>query len=154
MHLLSAPPRRLHLHPTTLTLALSLLARTSHATASASASDDHLITAARIKVQLFATPSFLNEVSVDAYNGQCLSLDNNLIDGRVHSVLVGGHDVRSVLLRDDYWSCRFYDNYTCNTDDNLDSFLSIPDGANNLGSIGWGTRIHGLRCRNSFPGDT
>lgn len=36
------------------------------------------ITQGRIKVQLFADPSFLSEVSVDAYNNQCLSLDNNL----------------------------------------------------------------------------
>jgi hypothetical protein len=36
------------------------------------------ITAGKIKVQLFAAPSFLSEVSVDAYNNQCLSLDNNL----------------------------------------------------------------------------
>lgn len=32
----------------------------------------------RIKVQLFAAPAFFSEVSVDAYNNQCLSLDNNL----------------------------------------------------------------------------
>jgi hypothetical protein len=32
----------------------------------------------RIKVQLFAAPAFFSEVSVDAYDGQCLSLDNNL----------------------------------------------------------------------------
>jgi len=30
----------------------------------------------------------------------------------------------------------------------LDQYLSIADGANNLGSIGWGTKIHGLKCRN------
>jgi len=36
------------------------------------------ITSGKIKVQLFAAPSFLSEVSVDAYNNQCLSLDNNL----------------------------------------------------------------------------
>jgi hypothetical protein len=89
------------------------------------------ITQNRIKVQLFAAPSFLSEVSVDAYNNQCLSLDNNLfvppiparcgsewgggglmeyrIDGRVQSILVGGHDVATVLQRDDYWNCKFYE---------------------------------------------
>ncbi|KAH6857367.1 hypothetical protein BKA58DRAFT_325351 [Alternaria rosae] len=106
------------------------------------------ITAGKIKVQLFAAPSFLSEVSVDAYNNQCLSLDNNLIDGRVQSILVGGHDVQSVLARDDYWSCRFYDNYDCKGDENMDQFLAISDGANNLGSVGWGTKIHGLKCSN------
>jgi hypothetical protein len=42
------------------------------------ASADDLVTKGRIKVQLFAAPAFVSEVSVDAYNGQCLSLDNNL----------------------------------------------------------------------------
>lgn len=68
-----------------------------------------LISPNRIKVQLFASPSFFSEVSVDAYNDICLSLDNNLIDGRVQSILVGGHDVGSVLARDDYWGCAFYE---------------------------------------------
>lgn len=45
------------------------------------ASADDTITSNRIKVQLFAAPSFLSEVSVDAYNNQCLSLDNNLYVG-------------------------------------------------------------------------
>jgi hypothetical protein len=76
-------------------------------TALAAANDT--VTAGRIKVQLFAAPSFLSEVSVDAYNNVCLSLDNNLIDGRVQSILVGGHDVATVLQRDDYWNCRFYE---------------------------------------------
>ncbi|KNG52235.1 hypothetical protein DDE82_006192 [Stemphylium lycopersici] len=75
------------------------------------------ITSGKIKVQLFAAPSFLSEVSVDAYNNQCLSLDNNL-------------------------------NYDCKGDTDMDQYLSIADGANNLGSIGWGTKIHGLKCRN------
>ena len=39
---------------------------------------DDLIASNRIKVQLFAAPAFFSEVSVDAYNNQCLSLDNNL----------------------------------------------------------------------------
>lgn len=30
------------------------------------------------------------------------------IDGSVQSVLVGGHDVASVIKRDDSWSCRFF----------------------------------------------
>ncbi|KAF1946935.1 hypothetical protein EJ02DRAFT_450269 [Clathrospora elynae] len=111
------------------------------------------ITQGRIKIQLFAAPSFLSEVSVDAYNNICLSLDNNLIDGRVQSILVGGHDVGTVLQRDDFWNCRFYDNYDCKGDDNLQAFLAVADGVNNLASVGWGTRIHGLRCRNSAPGD-
>lgn len=42
------------------------------------AAGDDTVTAGRIKVQLFAAPSYLSEVSVDAYNNQCLSLDNNL----------------------------------------------------------------------------
>lgn len=42
------------------------------------AAADDTVTSGRIKVQLFAAPSFLSEVSVDAYNNQCLSLDNNL----------------------------------------------------------------------------
>jgi len=74
-----------------------------------SAAADGMITSARIKVQLFAAPGYLSEVSVDAYNNVCLSLDNNLIDGLVQSILVGGHDVATVLLRDDFWSCRFYE---------------------------------------------
>jgi len=55
-----------------LTLLLSLSAWTGTVQA------DDTISATKIKVQLFAAPSFLSEVSVDAYNNQCLSLDNNL----------------------------------------------------------------------------
>lgn len=51
---------------------LSVLACANVATA------DDMITSFRIKVQLFAAPAFFSEVSVDAYNNQCLSLDNNL----------------------------------------------------------------------------
>jgi hypothetical protein len=110
--------RTLSLLPTTLLLATLTAA-------------DDIVTKARIKVQLFAAPAFVSEVSVDAYHMQCLSLDNNLyaprlvtgakcvvclfsllmggrIDGRVQSVLVGGHDVAAVLKRDDYWSCAFF----------------------------------------------
>lgn len=50
----------------------SLLACANVATAS------DMIVDNRIKVQLFAAPAFFSEVSVDAYNGMCLSLDNNL----------------------------------------------------------------------------
>lgn len=92
-----------------------------------------LVTKGRIKVQLFAAPSFVSEVSVDANNNQCLSLDNNLyapiihpshlcqgrvliggcrIDGRIQSILVGGHDVATVLQRLDYWTCRFFEYVT------------------------------------------
>ena len=42
------------------------------------ASADDLVTKTRIKVQLFAGPAFVSEVSVDAYDKACLSLDNNL----------------------------------------------------------------------------
>ncbi|KAL5113429.1 hypothetical protein ACEQ8H_008697 [Pleosporales sp. CAS-2024a] len=114
---------------------------------SSSADTDALVTKGRIKVQLFAAPAFVSEVSVDAYNAQCLSLDNNLIDGRVQSLLVGGHDVATVLQRDDYWTCQFYDNYECKQSQSGDA-LTIPDGANNLASIGWGTRIQSLKCTN------
>lgn len=109
------------------------------------AAADDLVTKTRIKVQLFAGPAFVSEVSVDAYDKQCLSLDNNLIDGRVQSFLIGGHDVLTVLQRDDYWNCKFFDNYDCKDDNEV---LTIPDGVNNLASIGWGTRIHGLKCHN------
>lgn len=74
-----------------------------------SAAADEMVTSGRIKVQLFAAPGYLSEVSVDAYNNICLSLDNNLIDGLVQSILVGGHDVATVLQRDDFWNCRFYE---------------------------------------------
>jgi hypothetical protein len=39
---------------------------------------DDLVTKGRIKVQLFAAPAFVSEVSVDAYDKLCVSLDNNL----------------------------------------------------------------------------
>ena len=42
-------------------------------------------------------------------------------------------------------------NYDCKGD--MDQYLTIADGVNNLGSIGWGTKIHGLRCRNFQPDD-
>lgn len=42
-------------------------------------------------------------------------------------------------------------NYDCKGD--MDEYLTIADGVNNLGSIDWGTRIHSLRCRNFEPDD-
>lgn len=45
----------------------------------------------------------------------------------------------------------FTSNYDCTG--GMDEYLTIADGVNNLGSIGWGTSIHGLRCRNFDPGD-
>ena len=85
-----------------------------------------MVSKMRIKVQLFASPSFISEVSVDVNNGVCLSLDNNLyadelpwhtlriltpcrIDGQIQSILVGGHDVTTVYQRNDWWSCRFFE---------------------------------------------
>jgi hypothetical protein len=176
-------------------LSLSLAALVCAWSGTAAAGD--IITSLRIKVQLFAAPAFFSEVSVDAYNNLCLSLDNNLylaplrfalvmpacphvqywrarrIDGRVQSILVGGHDVAAVLARDDYWYCQFfecvaprpvtpapvtihwhsYSNYDC-TADNKDKFLTFADGVNNLASIDWGTRIHSLRCYNQDPNNS
>lgn len=40
-------------------------------------------------------------------------------------------------------------NYECK--DNAGDYLTIADGVNNLSSIGWGTRIRSLRCRNFDP---
>lgn len=57
--------------------------------ASLAAADD-TITAGKIKVQLYAAPSFLSEVSVDAYNNQCLSLDNNLYVATRHTMQRNG----------------------------------------------------------------
>jgi hypothetical protein len=68
------------------------------------------------------------------------------------------------MKRDDYWNCYFYEyvelrecverdadtldsNYDCKGDNT--NFLAVPDGANNLASIGWGTRIRAVRCRNA-----
>ncbi|KAF1922414.1 uncharacterized protein M421DRAFT_27855, partial [Didymella exigua CBS 183.55] len=116
------------------------------ACASVAAASD-LIASNRIKVQLFAAPAFFSEVSVDVYDNKCLSLDNNLIDGRVQSILVGGHDVSAVLSRADYWYCQFFDNYECKIQSG-DQYLTFADGVNNLASIGWGTRIHSLQCFN------
>lgn len=92
----------------TLISAFALLLTTTTTVVLADSSLD-LVNKQRIKVQLFAGPAFVSEVSVDAYSNQCLSLDNNLIDGRVQSILVGGHDVATVLKRDDAWNCRFFE---------------------------------------------
>ncbi|KAF2676007.1 hypothetical protein K458DRAFT_425100 [Lentithecium fluviatile CBS 122367] len=111
-----------------------------HATA------DDSVSADRIKVFLFGAVAFGLEVTVDMRNNTCHSLDNNLIDGMVKSVLVGGPDVSSVLSRDDGWYCVFYDNYACNGTET--EMLVIPSGENNLKSSGWHTRVHGLQCIN------
>jgi hypothetical protein len=36
-------------------------------------------------------------------------------------------------------------NYECKESDDC---LTIPDGVNNLASVGWGTRIRSLKCKN------
>ncbi|KAF2636746.1 hypothetical protein P280DRAFT_408456 [Massarina eburnea CBS 473.64] len=110
------------------------------------ASDDVEVASDRIKVFLFAAPAFYSEVGVEVRNSTCLSLDNNLIDGRVKSVLVGGHDVWRVLDRSDNWYCVLWDNYNCTGTD--DSRVIVPGGENNLASAGWGSRVHGIQCVN------
>lgn len=62
-----------------------------------------------IRVFLFGQTSYFSEVAVDVHNDTCLSLDNNLIDGKVQSVLVGGHDIWDVYQRDDKWYCVLYE---------------------------------------------
>lgn len=51
--------------------------------------------------------------------------------------------------------CAACSNYDCSEADDAGAIpdgvkksLTIPDGANNLASIEWGTRIRSLRCRN------
>jgi hypothetical protein len=66
------PNARATMRSLSLVILPSLLACANVATAS------DMIAPNRIKVQLFAAPAFFSEVSVDAYDGQCLSLDNNL----------------------------------------------------------------------------
>lgn len=63
----------------------------------------------RIRVFLFGQTSYFSEVAVEVLNDTCLSLDNNLIDGKVQSVLVGGHDIWDVYRRDDEWYCILYE---------------------------------------------
>jgi hypothetical protein len=62
-----------------------------------------------IRVFLFGQTSYFSEVAVDVHNNTCVSLDNNLIDGKVQSVLVGGHDIWDVYGRDDEWYCILYE---------------------------------------------
>ncbi|PVI04502.1 hypothetical protein DM02DRAFT_179289 [Periconia macrospinosa] len=112
-------------------------------------SADPVVTSDKIKVFLFGAPAFYSEVGVDVRNNTCLSLDNNLIDGRVKSVLVGGHDVWLVQARKDQWYCVLWDNYDCQGTN--DQRLFVPGGENNLGTAGWGSRVHGIQCFN--PGD-
>ena len=38
-------------------------------------------------------------------------------------------------------------NYDCKGDEK--NALAVPDGVNNLASIGWGTRIRAVLCRNA-----
>jgi hypothetical protein len=66
------PNARATMRSSPLAILSSVLACANVATASDMIADN------RIKVQLFAAPAFFSEVSVDAYNNQCLSLDNNL----------------------------------------------------------------------------
>lgn len=40
-------------------------------------------------------------------------------------------------------------NYDCKGD--MDDYLIIADGVNNLGSIGWSDKIRGIKCRNFEP---
>ena len=89
-----------------------------------------------VKVFLFAHPAFISEVQIDALNSTCFSLRNNLygfayprhwpniklmrnrrIDGKVQSLLVGGHDVASVIARKDYWWCMFYEYVSGDSDE-------------------------------------
>ncbi|KAF2279009.1 uncharacterized protein EI97DRAFT_456418 [Westerdykella ornata] len=107
---------------------------------------EDLVREDRIKVFLYAAPAFWQEVAVDAYRDACTNLDNNLIDGSVQSILVGGHDIVSVLQRKDSWYCTFYDNYGCIGDGDPAATLVVADGVNNLQSVNK-TNIHAFRCR-------
>ncbi|KAF1948251.1 hypothetical protein CC80DRAFT_327984 [Byssothecium circinans] len=100
----------------------------------------------RIKVFLFAAPAFYSEVGVDVRNSTCLSLDNNLIDGRVRSVLIGGSDVWAVRARKDNWYCVLWDNHECQGGDAQK--IVVSGGQNNLESAGWGSRVRGVQCVN------
>ncbi|KAF2464482.1 uncharacterized protein BDR25DRAFT_96577 [Lindgomyces ingoldianus] len=98
----------------------------------------------RIKVFLFAAPAFFQASEVDAGKDICVSLGNNLIDGKTQSILIGGADVDAVWARKDHWSCTFYDNYNCETGPTRN--LTFVDGVNSLGGVGWQTKIHSLKC--------
>ncbi|KAF2877273.1 hypothetical protein BDV95DRAFT_481777 [Massariosphaeria phaeospora] len=110
---------------------------------------DDPVTEGRIKVFLFASPAFFAEVAVDAQRDKCVSLYNNLIDSKVQSVLVGGHDVAAVSRRRDYWYCVFYNNYECRGEEA--DMLMFPDGINNIAGDQWEARIHSLRCSVDAP---
>ncbi|ORY05812.1 hypothetical protein BCR34DRAFT_42653 [Clohesyomyces aquaticus] len=97
-----------------------------------------------IRVFLFAAPAFFQASEVDAPNGVCVSLMNNLIDGRTSSILIGGPDIPTVWKRKDDWKCTFFDNYECES--GADRNLTFTDGVNSLGGIGWQTKIHGVKC--------
>jgi hypothetical protein len=105
--------------------------------------NEELVRSDRIKVFLYAAPAFWQEVAVDALKDTCTDLDNNLIDGMVQSILIGGRDVLGVLARTDNWYCTFYDNYDCEGD--TADTLTVGDGVNNLASSNW-TGIHALKC--------
>ncbi|KAK7187789.1 hypothetical protein DPSP01_010837 [Paraphaeosphaeria sporulosa] len=102
-----------------------------------------------IRVFLFGQTSYFSEVAVDVRNNTCLSLDNNLIDGKVQSVLVGGHNIWDVYQRNDEWYCILYDNFDCTGSEA--SMITVAGGTNNLATAGWGNRVHGLRCINDDP---
>lgn len=99
-----------------------------------------------IRVFLFGKAAYFSEVAIDMRNDTCLGLDNNLIDGKVQSVLVGGHDIWDVFNRDDEWYCMLYDNYNC--EGSADSMILVAGGTNNLETAGWDNRVHGLQCIN------
>ncbi|KAF1976225.1 hypothetical protein BU23DRAFT_456497 [Bimuria novae-zelandiae CBS 107.79] len=97
-----------------------------------------------IRVFLFGQAAYFQEVAIDLRNNSCQGLDNNMIDGKVHSVLIGGHDIWDVYRRDDDWYCILYDNYECTGEDKL----FVPGGANNLRTVSWENRVHGVLCIN------
>jgi hypothetical protein len=66
------------------------------------------------------------------------------IDGRVESALIGGFDIPTVMSRRDSWYCTLYDNYDCEGDAN--STLIFSAGVNNLRSVDWQTKVHGIMC--------
>ncbi|KAF2181327.1 hypothetical protein K469DRAFT_589910 [Zopfia rhizophila CBS 207.26] len=101
------------------------------------------VTENMIKVWLFAQPAYWQGLSIDVPLRNCVSLSNNLIDGKVQSILVGGATVPEVLKRRDKWVCEFYDEYDCGDDDKL---FSTGDGIYSLQSGGWWAKIHGVKC--------
>jgi hypothetical protein len=69
-----------------------------------------------------------------------------MITGTVASMSTSLSALSPLLLKNTDVEFSTYDCKATN-----DDFLTIPDGVNNLGSIGWGTRIRGLKCRNFQP---